>query len=286
MTVRMRIWVALGVIELLLPSLVFADSMEDVICLREGTLAVRSDDLRDIIAQVPSRTPVKVFQGWGDEAQQGVVRGKHHDFVRVQFDHKNETLDGWVAKQYVKPESACRKRQPPASRASNGRSPPAANKTGGRGLESPDCCVFPLPVRPKQSYLNGARNFGAGRDEGRKHAACDLKYGDGTPIRAVTFGTVTRSYYRFYKRYNAIEITHADGFVARYAETNSYRAPGIHEGASVDKGQTIGKMGLMLHFELYSGKARGSLTNRERPYSRRSDLIDPTPYLQRWEANL
>jgi len=38
----------------------------------------------------------------------------------------------------------------------------------------------------------------------------------------------------------------------------------------------------MLHLELYKGTAFGRLTNRKnRPYQRRSDLINPTPYLDK-----
>jgi hypothetical protein len=36
----------------------------------------------------------------------------------------------------------------------------------------------------------------------------------------------------------------------------------------------------MLHFEMYDNSATGPLTNRRNPpFQRRSDLIDPTPYL-------
>lgn len=52
---------------------------------------------------------------------------------------------------------------------------------------------------------------------------------------------------------------------------------------------TIGDMGLknsMLHFEMYSNKAFGPLTNKSNmPYQRRSDLIDPTPYLNQWKKH-
>jgi len=38
----------------------------------------------------------------------------------------------------------------------------------------------------------------------------------------------------------------------------------------------------MLHFEMYSKKATGPLTNKQNPpYKRRSDLIDPTQFLNK-----
>ncbi len=64
--------------------------------------------------------------------------------------------------------------------------------------------------------------------------------------------------------------------------------PGAAGGAgnSVARGQVIAFVGKlesgssMLHFEMYAGTASGSLTVRGNPpYQRRSDLLDPTPYL-------
>ena len=51
----------------------------------------------------------------------------------------------------------------------------------------------------------------------------------------------------------------------------------------------------MLHFEMYTGKAKGPLTDRNpktsakrkdsMTFSRRSDLVDPTPFLDAWQKN-
>ncbi len=273
---RIGVFVTWGLLEIVLSCVAHAESMEDVVCLKSGSLSVRSDDLQSVIAEVPTGTTVKVFQDWGETGKTGSIQGRSFDFVRVQISTDQGEIEGWVARQYVRPESSCRPSEPKRR---------VAAPTNKKSFDSPNCCVFPIPHHPKQSYLNGQRHFGAHR-KGRKHAACDIKYGHGTPVRSVTDGVVTRSYYRFYKNYNAIEVTHSNGFVARYGEVNSFRAPGVREGAALKKGQTLGHMGIMLHFELYSGKARGSLTNREKPYSRRSDLIDPTKYLQKWESAL
>jgi murein DD-endopeptidase MepM/ murein hydrolase activator NlpD len=58
-------------------------------------------------------------------------------------------------------------------------------------------------------------------------------------------------------------------------------------GTHVVAGQVIAYVGRMftmsmLHFELYAGTQRGWLTDpRKKPFMRRSDLLDPTPLLDR-----
>ena len=51
--------------------------------------------------------------------------------------------------------------------------------------------IFPLHVRPKESYKEPPRSFGSSRDHGaRKHAGCDLYAPAGTEVLAVEDGTV------------------------------------------------------------------------------------------------
>ena len=156
----------------------------------------------------------------------------------------------------------------------------------------PDCCVFPLRERPTHSYLTNPRNFGANRANGRLHAACDLyRPSVGEVVRAVEGGEIIRGPYLFYQGTYAIEVKHDSGFVARYGEITSKKAPGVEPGAKVARGQMIGYLGKvnsnccspMLNFELYSGTATGPLTQDRKPYQRRSDLINPTSSLQAWE---
>ncbi|HET8933334.1 MAG TPA: peptidoglycan DD-metalloendopeptidase family protein [Polyangiales bacterium] len=145
---------------------------------------------------------------------------------------------------------------------------------------------FPLEEVPKLDYhpsKSHKRWFGAGRD-GRLHAACDLVAPKGTRIHAIADGVVTRGKSDFYHGTSAIEVTHERGLVARYCEIDDV-APGIVKGAQIKQGQVIayvGKMHVdsMLHLELYAGAAIGRLSRpNSPPFNRRSDLIDPTPYL-------
>lgn len=150
---------------------------------------------------------------------------------------------------------------------------------------------FPLSFVPRLDFRTGGRRFGANRSHGtRKHAACDLIAPEGTKIYAVHDGTVIRGPYYFYRGTYAIEVNHGD-FIARYCEIKK-TAPGVHVGTTVSGGQLIAFVGKMyhdsmLHFELYSGAASGHLTQRNNPpYQRRSDLLNPTPYLEMWEKRL
>lgn len=147
---------------------------------------------------------------------------------------------------------------------------------------APTSLCFPLSQRPKEDYKKGMRKFGANRKGGRKHAGIDLYAPVGTPIYAIDDGEVTAGPYAFYLGTQALEVTHPQ-FVARYGEIRG-AAPGIKKGSKVKKGQLIAYVGelkglnmSMLHLELYSGTASGSLTVRgSTPYQRRADLIDPT----------
>jgi murein DD-endopeptidase MepM/ murein hydrolase activator NlpD len=164
----------------------------------------------------------------------------------------------------------------------------AGRPTGYRGGGPPRSPVgtgltFPLDFRPAQSYKNGGREFGARRSGNRLHAGCDFIAPVGTPVYAIADGEVVQDPYRFYDGTWALEVWHGS-FLARYGEIQQAVPRGIRAGAKVERGQLIGRIGWliklkrsMLHFELYSGQARGALTQvANRPYQRRSDLVDPT----------
>lgn len=144
--------------------------------------------------------------------------------------------------------------------------------------------TFPFTTRPRLSYRTDGRRFGAERPEGRLHAGCDLIFPENTPIYAVAAGRVTLGPYAFFHGTDAIEFTLDDGRIVRYCEIKR-AADGITRGSRVLEGQLIAYVGKMyvhsmLHFELYEGTANGGLTVRGNPpYQRRSDLVDPTSFL-------
>lgn len=152
---------------------------------------------------------------------------------------------------------------------------------------------FPLSRVYSESWTKNPGSFGSGRGGGRKHAGCDLYAPLGTWIHAVRNGKVIRGPYYFYCDTYALEVDHGD-FVIRYGEIQSKTT--VREGDKVQAGQRIARVGHlvgirvpsdMLHLEMYSGQASGGLTVRSNPpYQRRSDLINPTPYLAQWRQNM
>ncbi|MDC5107881.1 M23 family metallopeptidase [Acinetobacter baumannii] len=146
--------------------------------------------------------------------------------------------------------------------------------------------LFPLKVRTN-SYKNGFARFGSNRSGGkRKHAGCDLYAPAGTEIRAMADGVVRNVYY-FYDNTDAIEIVHPKHII-RYGEVRKGKAL-VKAGDKVVKGQVIAYVGslttkgipsMMLHLEMYSNPNNKGTLNGTSVYKRRSDLIDPTPFLE------
>lgn len=147
---------------------------------------------------------------------------------------------------------------------------------------------FPFAQAATDDYTTGARAFGSGRSNGRKHAGCDLYSPIGTEVFAMAAGTIIQPVYAFYAGTYALEVDHGT-FVARYGEIKKDVADKFETGESVAQGQLLGYVGdliniraSMLHLEIYTGAATGALTDRSnKPYQRRSDLTDPTPYVDR-----
>jgi murein DD-endopeptidase MepM/ murein hydrolase activator NlpD len=152
----------------------------------------------------------------------------------------------------------------------------------------PSKLVYPLPRPPLDSYRTGGRSFGSRRSGGRRlHAACDLLAPVGTPVRAIAAGTMITASYDFYSGTNAIEVLHPGIGVVRYGELSKKKIAPLKAGDTVAAGDVVGYVGLldygasMLHFELYSGKAKGPLTNGSSPYNRRSDLVNPSSLIDK-----
>lgn len=145
--------------------------------------------------------------------------------------------------------------------------------------------LFPLKARTN-SYKNGFARFGSNRSGGkRKHAGCDLYASAGTEIRAMADGVVKNVYY-FYDNTDAIEIVHQKHII-RYGEVKKGKAL-VKEGDKVVKGQVIAHVGslttkgipsMMLHLEMYSNPSNKDTLSGTSVYKRRSDLVDPTPFL-------
>lgn len=252
-------------------------SLDYLVCTQSGGLSVRDESLKKVLFSADQFEEVKPVQSWDGQSNK--------DYVQVQFP-KRSNKTGWVARRYVELKSKCSSyKETPAQ--------PAVSSAKVSGIDDAACCVFPTKERPTVSYKTGMRRFRYPRSKGRRlHAACDLYRNRGDAAVAVTNGTVIRDRYYFYQGVYAIEVKHSGGFVARYGEILGKAAAGVRKGASVKPGQTVGYIGKvnsgccspMLHFELYSGKAKGALSQlRSRPFQRRSDLLDPTDYLSKWE---
>jgi hypothetical protein len=255
--------------------------IEELVCIKTGTLSVRSDDLRRVLFDVKRGDPVKSFQGWGEVKKTKTIDGTRFSFIKLQFPDKSGNNIGWVAEEYIKTRAEC-----PGMEA-DALLPLVEERIAS--INDPRCCVFPLANRPLVTYTSGVASFGSSRSGGRrKHAAADLYRDLGDSIRAVADGSVIRGLYFFYQGTYAIELKHSGGFVVRYGEIGSKSV--VPQGRSVAAGQTIGYLGKttcckpMLHFELYSGAKSGPLSGGG-VYQRRSDLMNPTAYLKKWQED-
>lgn len=262
------------------------EGLQLVVCTSGASLNVRDESLEEVLFQAYPGDEVVVRQTFENEENKLDIGGEEFNFVEVSFPNR-EAQDqklGFVADNFIMAQADC----PFAPRRNIVRGP----ETTITGLDDEACCEFPTVNKVIHAYTSGMRMFGARRGGGtRSHAAADLYRFRNEPILAVAPGTVVRDLYFFYQGTYALEVVHSGGFIVRYGETTSRVAEGVRRGSSVHMGQTIGYMGVvnsgccrpMLHFELFRGNRTGSLTQTNRPYNRRSDLMNPTPYLLRWE---
>jgi len=112
-------------------------------------------------------------------------------------------------------------------------------------------------------------SFAAARSGGRTHNAIDIAAPRGTPLVAVTDGTVTRKHWNALGG-NTLYLTSADGrYDYYYAHLDRY-ADGIEIGSRVRRGDVLGAVGSTgnaqgphLHFQVLDkhGSGRGTPVN-------------------------
>lgn len=258
------------------------------VCIDDNTLNIRNEDLNRVLFKAKKGEKVKIFQGWGNNTQMRSINGVSYTFIKVELAERESSQKvGWAAKRYVQTKENCKNLR--SSGNDDTPSQPIGNITS---LDDPDCCEFPTVKKVTHRFNSGMRRFGAGRSSGKRlHAACDLYRYKDEPALSVAPGKVIRNKYYFYQGTYALEIKHAGGFVVRYGEITGKSPSGVYAGKSVKTGQRIGYIGKvnsnccrpMLHFELYRGNKSGALSTSGNRYRRRSDLMDPTKYLLRWE---
>lgn len=119
----------------------------------------------------------------------------------------------------------------------------------------------PLQVFPVLGPCYFTDTWGAPRSGGRRHEGVDIIAATGTPVYAVTAGTITRQFFDQVGSLggNALRLTAPDGTYYFYAHFASF-AEGIKVGSVVKAGQVIGYVGATgntgtphLHFEYHPG---------------------------------
>jgi murein DD-endopeptidase MepM/ murein hydrolase activator NlpD len=256
-------------------------TQQKVVCTKTSALKIYDDSLQTIVYRAQRFHPLKVFQNWNGGSESKTVRG--FQVVKVQTQNATgKDISGWAAEAYIKPASECA--DYPLVYSQDGSDPVQGATVV---VDAPtNCCRFPTLNPPSAAYTKGSgkRYFGAQRRGGRLHAAADLLRPSGEKVLAIDGGTILRKYL-FYAGTYAIEVKHDMGYVARYGEVAKREVANSRVGERVLKGQHIGFTDhlKMLHFEIYSNKAQGPLTVRDNKYSRRSDLLDPTSLLLKWQ---
>jgi murein DD-endopeptidase MepM/ murein hydrolase activator NlpD len=257
-----------------------ASTQQYVVCTRRDPLKIYDDSLQKIVYRIQRFQSIKVFQNWQGQREERIK----DSFVVLKVQAENahgQIVNGWAAAGYIKKASDC----PSLGLVGSPTGETLIQDSTIVVDNTPGAYRFPTERKPQYDYIPGAgkRYFGAARD-GRKHAACDLFRPQGEKVFAIANGQILRKY-PFYAGTYAIEVKHDTGPVVRYGEVSSRAVAHSSIGDRVLKGQHIGYIDhlTMLHFEMYSDTATGPLTQDRGPFSRRSDLLDPTAHLKKWE---
>ena len=169
--------------------------------------------------------------------------------------------NGWAA---PRGERAPVAEQPAPRPAPRPAPPPVAERPAPR----PTSAALVIPVVGIEGP-DLRDSFSAPRSGGRTHNAIDIAAPTGTPIVAVTDGTVTRRHWNALGG-RTLYLTSADGRTDfYYAHMDSY-ADGIEVGTAVRRGQVLGTVGATgnaqgphLHFQVLDkrGGGRGTPVN-------------------------
>lgn len=119
----------------------------------------------------------------------------------------------------------------------------------------------PMQIFPVLGPCYFSDTWGAPRSGGRRHEGVDIIAASGTPVYAVTAGTITRQFFDQAGSLggNALRLTAPDGTYFHYAHFSRF-ADGVNVGTVVKAGQIIGYVGATgntstphLHFEYHPG---------------------------------
>jgi len=95
-----------------------------------------------------------------------------------------------------------------------------------------------IGVRPDQL----TDTFDAARSQGRRHDAIDIMAAEGTPVIAVSDGTVEKLFNSVRGGTTIYERSPDQKWIYYYAHLSAY-APGLHEGQQVKRGEVIARVG-------------------------------------------
>lgn len=257
-----------------------------LVCIIDKTTPILDKDLKPI-GKADQFEVIIPNQTW-DEKQKST-------HLEVQFPNRKDITTGWLPRSSVQTQADCAPYQKQHGGSGSGGADDGVDYSViplDPSISRTDCCKHPTLQRATQSYAEGKTRFRAGRAGGKRlHAGVDIYRKKLDAAVAVASGRVIRGHYYFYQGVFAVEVKHPQ-FIARYGEVIGTPPKGIAKGAKVIAGQTVGLIGKvnsgccnpMLHFELYKGTSRGPLSRyRSPPYDRRPDVMDPTPYVRKWE---
>lgn len=259
-----------------------------IVCSEAESVDVFNQDQSLVLFQTKTGEMVIPFQSFDGSSSKRIRNSQDEEeiYQKVKFIEREAPDNvGWIDKSIIELTSKCPYIETP-------------DEDGEAEPEEDASYVFPIIKQPTHPYDSGMRRFGARRGGGsRLHAANDLYREKNDAVVAIQGGEVIRALYPFYQGTFAIEIKHDSGKVVRYGEISAKKVAGrdLSVGSRVNKKDIVGFIGElnsgccnpMLHFELYSGKGNGRLSDSSSGnlYNRRWDLLDPTKLLKEWEKS-